>query len=64
VTRSGTQIRFPTDLHQQLREAAETHGLPINYLVTKAVEEFLENLLPPDQVRLTRQDSDHAREAQ
>lgn len=52
--RSATAIRFPTDLHDQLRAASETHGLPVNYLVVKAVEEFLENLLPPQELRLTR----------
>lgn len=52
--RSATAIRFPTELHDRLRTAAEIHGLPVNYLVVKAVEEFLENLLPPQELRLTR----------
>jgi predicted DNA-binding protein len=52
--RSATAIRFPVKLHDELREAAELHGLPVNYLVVKAVEEFLENLLPPQELRLTR----------
>lgn len=52
--RSATAIRFPADLHEQLRVASEAHHLPVNYLVVKAVEEFLEDLLPPEELRLTR----------
>ncbi len=56
--RSATAIRFPAEMHERLREASDAHGLPVNYLVVKAVEEFLENLLPPAELRLTRQVSD------
>ncbi len=52
--RSATAIRFPPELHDQLRNASEAHHLPVNYLVVKAVEEFLEDLLPPEELRLTR----------
>lgn len=52
--RSATAIRFPAELHTRLRKASDSHGLPVNYLVVKAVEEFLDNLLPPEQLRLTR----------
>jgi len=44
-------------MHERLRRASEEHGLPVNYLVVKAVEEFLENLLPPAELRLTRRDA-------
>lgn len=50
--RSATAIRFPVE---GLRQASAAHGLTINYLVVKAVEEFLAKLLPPQDVRLTRQ---------
>jgi predicted DNA-binding protein len=52
--RSATAIRFPTEMHERLRQASDEHHLPVNYLVVKAVEEFLENLLPPTELRLTR----------
>lgn len=52
--RSATAIRFPAAVHERLRKASEDHGLPVNYLVVKAVEEFLDDLLPPDELRLTR----------
>ena len=52
--RSATAIRFAPDLHARLRAASEAHGLAINYLVNKAVEEFLDDLIPPEDLRLTR----------
>lgn len=52
--RTATAIRFPAELHEQLRRAADAHHVPINYLVVAAVREFLERLLPPEQIRLTR----------
>jgi predicted DNA-binding protein len=53
--RSATAIRFPAELHDRLREASEQHHLPVNFLVVKAVEEMLDNLLSPAELRLTRQ---------
>lgn len=49
-----TAIRFPGPLHQKLREAADDRELSINFLVVKAVEEFLERLIPASELRLTR----------
>lgn len=52
--RLTTGIRFPEDLHERLKTAAEERDLSINYLVVKAVEEFLDNLIPVEELRLTR----------
>lgn len=52
--RSVTAVRLPPDLHDRLRVAAEERDLSVNYLVTKAVEEFLERLIPAEELRLTR----------
>jgi len=52
--RSATAIRFPAETHSRLKAAAEQHGLPVNFLVVKAVEELLDNLVSPDELRLTR----------
>ena len=49
-----TAIRFPDELHERLRIAAEERDLSINYLVVKAVEEFVENLIPVEDLTLTR----------
>jgi predicted transcriptional regulator len=46
--RTTTAIRFPEDVHQRLKDAAEERDLSINFMVVKAVEEMLENLDRPD----------------
>lgn len=52
--RTTTAIRFPDEIHERLKQAADERDLSINFLVVKAVEEFLDNLLPADEFRLTR----------
>lgn len=52
--RTATAIRFPEPLHEQLRAAADERGFSVNFLVVKAVEEFLQRLIPADELRLTR----------
>lgn len=52
--RTATAIRFPEELHERLRQAAESYGLPLNFLVVKAMEDFLDRMIPPDEFRLTR----------
>ncbi|HZN16363.1 MAG TPA: toxin-antitoxin system HicB family antitoxin [Acidimicrobiales bacterium] len=52
--RSATAIRFPDDLHERLRVAAEERHYSINFLVVKAVEDFLDRLIPADELKLTR----------
>jgi predicted HicB family RNase H-like nuclease len=52
--RTTTAIRFPDGMHEQLKQAAADRGLSVNFMVVKAVEEFLERLIPADELRLTR----------
>lgn len=52
--RTTTAIRFPAATHERLRAAAEERGLAMNYLVVRAVEEFLDHLIPADEIRFTR----------
>lgn len=52
--RITTAIRFPDQLHEQLKQAADARGLSVNFIVVKAVEDFLERLVPPEGLRLTR----------
>lgn len=55
--RTTTAVRFPDDLHARLRQAAEEREFSINYLVVRAVEDFLGRLLPPEEIeiKLTRE---------
>lgn len=52
--RTATAIRFPEELHERLRKAADSYGLPLNFVVVKAMEEFLDRMIPPSEFRLTR----------
>lgn len=52
---TATAIRFPPELHEALRQAADDRDLSINYLVVKAVEDFLPRLIPASELRLTRE---------
>ena len=37
--RTTTAIRFPDEVHERLKQAADERDLSINFLVVKAVEE-------------------------
>ncbi len=52
--RTTTAIRFPEELHERLRVAADNFGLPINFIVVKAMEEFLDRMIDPSEFRLTK----------
>lgn len=52
--RITTAVRLPAPIHERLKEAAEERDLSVNYLVVKAVEEFLDRLIPAEELRLTR----------
>ena len=53
-SRTGTGVRFPDELHARLVAAAAERDLSVNWLVCRAVEQFLDRLLPLDQIVLTR----------
>lgn len=52
--KSATAIRFPEELHERLRAAADERHFSINFMVVKAVEDFLDRLIPADELKLTR----------
>ena len=53
--RTSTGIRFPPELHARLSTAAAERDLSVNWLVVRAVEYFLDRLLPVDKIVLTRE---------
>lgn len=56
--RVSTSIRLPVDLHQRLSVAAEEREVSVNYLVNKAIADFLDRLIPADEIMLTRPRND------
>ena len=53
-SRTATAIRFPEAMHDELVRAAEERDLSVNYLVVKAVEDYLPRLIPADEFTLAR----------
>jgi predicted transcriptional regulator len=53
-SRTTTAIRFPDSVHERLRMAADERDFSINFMVVKAVEDFLDRLIPAEELRLTR----------
>lgn len=53
--RPATCLRFPTELYEELAAAAAERDVSINWLVNRAVAAFLEDLIPADEIRWTRQ---------
>lgn len=54
--RTTTAIRFPTELLERLHVESDARGVSVNWLVNRAVERFLADLLPIDEACLTRGD--------
>ena len=52
--RVTTAVRVPEPLHSRLTTAAAEREISVNYLVLKAVEDYLDRLIPADQLKLTR----------
>lgn len=52
--RTTTAVRFPPDIHAALVEAAEERDVSINWLVNRAVAEFLPRLIPVEEMLWTR----------
>lgn len=52
--RSATALRFDAATYERLKAASEDHGLSMNWLVNRAVEDYLDRLLPASEVRFTR----------
>lgn len=52
--RVTTAVRFPESLHGRLRTAADERELSANYLIVRAVEDYLDHLIPADEFTLTK----------
>jgi hypothetical protein len=53
LRRVATAIRLPEVLHSRLQEQAEMRDVSVNWLVTRAVERFLDTLPSREQVEAT-----------
>lgn len=51
---SATAVRFTPELHERLTEAARERDMSVNLLVNRAVADFLDRLIPVEEMRWTR----------
>lgn len=52
--RVTTAVRIPESLHSRLRDAADERELSANYLIVRAIEDYLDRLIPADEFTLVR----------
>ena len=50
----ATALRVPRTLHEQLDQAAEERRVAVNLLAVKALEDYLNRLIPVEDLPLTR----------
>lgn len=46
--RVTTAVRLPESLHERLRDAAGERDVSVNLLVVKAIDDYLDRLVPAD----------------
>ncbi|MCU1426777.1 MAG: hypothetical protein JWL83_777 [Actinomycetia bacterium] len=54
--RVTTAVRVPKTLHDRVRAAADERQVGVNLLVVRALEEYLDRLVPVDELVRTRPD--------
>lgn len=54
--RVNVPVRMPSDLRDRLAAAAAERDLSANWLACRAIEEFLDRLIPVDQLTWTRRE--------
>jgi predicted transcriptional regulator len=52
--RTATAVRFRPEVYEALAAAAAERDVSMNWLVNKAVEDYLPRLLPVDEIKWTR----------
>lgn len=52
--RVTTALRVPRSLHERLKQAAEERQVAVNLIAVKALEEYLDRLIPVEDLQLTR----------
>ena len=52
--RVNTNVRLRPDLHRGLTDAADDRDVSVNFMITRAIEDYLDRLLPVEEVQWTR----------
>jgi predicted HicB family RNase H-like nuclease len=59
--RVTTAVRVPKTLHERVRSVAEERQVGVNFLMVRALEEYLDRLVPIDEVGRTQPVDGHLR---
>lgn len=51
---TATAVRLRPDLHEQIVKAAAEREVSVNWMVNRAIEDFLPRLIPIEEFTLTR----------
>jgi predicted transcriptional regulator len=52
--RVATAVRLPKQLHQRIQRAADERQVSVNYIVERAIERYLERMVPVAELDLER----------
>lgn len=53
-TRVSSGYRVSPELHERLQAAAAERDVSVNWMITKAIEDFLSRLIPVEEIKWTR----------
>ena len=54
--RVNTAVRFDPELHARLTQAATERDVSVNWLLNKAIEHYLDRLIPVEEIKFTKDD--------
>jgi hypothetical protein len=58
--RIATAVRLPEQLHERIRKAAGERQVSVNFLVERAIERYLDQMVPAGELQLHRDDGRRA----
>lgn len=61
--RVATAVRLPKELHERVQRAAEERQVSANYIVVRAIERYLDCMIPVDELQLERDEGCNRRES-
>jgi predicted DNA-binding protein len=57
--RVATAVRLPKQLHERIQREADERQVSVNYIVERAIERYLERMVPVAELQLERDERAH-----
>ena len=54
--RVATAFRLPKELHERMQRAAAERQVSANYIAVRAIERYLDRMVPADELQLEREE--------